>query len=125
MVHLCHPDSVVLNNRIRRTKEDNPAIRRAVDHVVTYDSGTAADTDTIGPFHKCVRTTRTDVIVLNYDVVATEVTFRDVQTGPTTRIVRAYIFDQLVRIRAAHFNVCSTKIWSGTATGPVDLKRDE
>jgi hypothetical protein len=118
-------DSVVVDSGARRTKQNDAAVGRVRHDIVANDSGTAANADTIGPFHKCVRATRADVVVPNRDVVAEEVrTFREMQTGPTARIIRVHGFDQLARIRATHLDICpASSRCAGTV--PVDLNADK
>lgn len=123
VAHIGHPDSIVHNKRARRTKQNNAAVRWVVHQIVANDSGTTADADTIGPLLEGIRTTWADVVVLNYDVVAEETTFRDVHTGPTAWIIRVHVFNQLVRIRATHLDICAATSWRCAGTGPIDLKR--
>jgi hypothetical protein len=47
-------DSVVVHDSARRTKQNDAAIGRVRHEIVSNDRGTAADADTIGPFHKCI-----------------------------------------------------------------------
>jgi hypothetical protein len=96
IAHIYNPDSVVLHKRTGRAEHNDTTVRRVVYQVVTDDGRTTTKADTIGPLLIGIQSTRTDVIVLNEDIIAEETTLRNVEAGPTSRIIRVHIFNQLV-----------------------------
>jgi hypothetical protein len=74
VAYIDDPDSVVLHKRAGRAEQNNPTIRRVVDQVVADDGRTTANTDPIGPLLIGIRSTGTDVIVLDNYVIAEEIT---------------------------------------------------
>jgi hypothetical protein len=121
VAHIDDPDSVVLHKRAGRAEQNDTTIRRVVDQVVADDGRTTADTDTVGPLLIGIRSTGTDVIVLDNDVVAEETTLGYVEAGPTAWIIRVHILNQLVRVWTAHLYICTTISWGSSRTSTIDL----
>ena len=119
--YIFDPDSVVRHKRSRGAEQDDTTVRRVVHHVVTNDSGTAADADTISPLLKNICPAWTNVVVLNGDVVAKEAAFGDMEARPATRIIRVNEFDHLTRIWTPHFYICSTESWRSPGASSIDL----
>ena len=111
--HGCGGDGVILDKCARGAEKDNSTIRMALYYIVTDDGVAAANADTISPLKSSTMPARTNVIVLNDDVIAVKTALCNVEAGPTPRIKRMHVFDQLIRICAAHLDICSAPSYSG------------
>lgn len=102
-----YPYRVVLHVCAWGSEKDDTSIRGVVDHVVSYHTVAARNADTIRPLLKEVRTCWTNLVVLDGDVRAAEVPFIHMKARPSPRIVRVNVFDDLVSVRATHFDICA------------------
>lgn len=81
------------------------AHRRIVYHVIPDQAILATDAYAVRPLLERIGPARPDIVVLHGDIAAGERALRNVQTRPAARVERMHVFDQLVRVRAAHFDV--------------------
>lgn len=105
--HIQNPDGVVIDLCSRGAKEHNPAVRGVLNHVISHSAVLTADADSVSPFLECIAPAGTDVVVLDGNVGAAEVSFGNVQTRPASRVIRSDKFNELVGVRATHLDVAS------------------
>ena len=77
-------------------------------HVIPNNGILATDADSVGPLLELVRSTWTNVVVLHNDTVASQRTFSNMETRPTSWIERPNKFDSLIFVISSHLNVCSS-----------------
>jgi hypothetical protein len=119
--YIRNPNCVIIHLRPRRPKQYNPAIRRALNHIIPDRSIPTAHADPVRPLLERIRATGPDIVVLDDDAVARQRAFRDVQTRPAARVVGTHILDELVLIRAAHLDVAAAVGRWRALTCAVDL----
>ena len=86
-------DRVILDETTRRAEDNDAAVGRVRDYVVSNDAVGATETDAVSPLLEHIRAARANVVVLNDDTSAGEWTFGDVKARPRTGIVRVNVFD--------------------------------
>jgi hypothetical protein len=85
----------------------------ALYYIVTNDGIVAGNADTISPLKSFIMPARANVVVLNNDAIAIQTALSNVEARPTTGIERMHVFDQLIRICSAHFDICSAPRYNG------------
>lgn len=80
--HILDRDRVVLDETSRRAEDNDAAVGRVRNDIVSDDAIGTAETDTVSPLLERIGTARANIVVLNDDARAGECTFGDVKARP-------------------------------------------
>lgn len=75
-------DRIVLDETARRAEDNDAAVGRVRDDVVSDNAVSTAEADTVSPLLERIRAARSDIVVLDDNARAGEWTFGDVETRP-------------------------------------------
>jgi hypothetical protein len=120
--HILNENGIVVNLRTGRAEDNDAAVGGIVYHIIPYHAVATAHADSICPLLKLVRSGRTNVIVLNGDICAVEVSLDNVQTRPASWIPGMYIFNELIGVGTTKLDVRAASYCWCASTGAIDLR---
>lgn len=124
MTYIQNPDSIVVDLRPGRTKDNDSSICCSLYHVVPDNTIATAYANAVCPLLKIVGSTWPNIIVLDCNSLALQRAFSNVQTRPASGVERLHILNELVSVGVAEFDVTASLSRFSAITCAIDLRQE-